>query len=984
MAACALGLMSAAALVTGSQTGVAPRVSDLAAAGQDGAVAPSPVNDAQSQRYGKLPLSFVPNRGQTSKPVRYYAHGPRFSLYLTKHKAVLALANGRKGVALHLRFLGANPSPSVQASERRSGKVNYLNRSGGRYTGLPTYGRIVYRDLWPGIDMAFRGPAGALEYEFVVHPGADVGDIRLAYEGAQGLTVGRAGRLSIRTALGNLSEAAPRSYQRIGGRRVPVASRFSLTGKRRGYGFTLGRYDPRYPLVIDPYLAYSTYLGGNDREEGQGIAVDASGNAYVTGGTWSPDFPTTPGAFDTTLATGGVGDVFVTKLNPSGSGLVYSTFIDGGYGEDIAVDSQGHAYVTGTAGGALTVTPGAYDTTYNGAIDDFVAELSASGDSLLYSTFLGGTREEARVYDDPQLAIDAAGNAYVAGHTNSADFPTTPGAFDTTLDSTPTYLGGDAFVTKLNPSGSGLVYSTFVGGGGREDQRTDVAVGSDGSAYVTGGTASFDFPVTPGAYDTTFNGTANFNAYVTKLNPAGSGLTYSTLLGSSTDGHSIAIDPSGSAYVIGETSSATFPVTPGASDTDLSGTRDVYVSKLNAAGSALLYSTYLGGASPDDEYPLGVGVDDDGAAWVVGGTRSANFPTTPDAVDRFLSGTEDGFVTKLNPAGSALLYSSFLGGSNYDAAGAVALDSDRNAYTTGSTTDIYFPTTPGAYDTTYNDIGYGDAFVTKIAGTQRSSPRPVGASPLEVSFVPAYRPCETNNADSQHGPPLGFASCSNPTPLSSTVRMGSNAISIVRVVVCTPNSASAFCNPAGSLPKPDVRFTGSIRDVRCASTVPAGCLPGGDYEPDPGPGPYTDAGNGKAGAQPPCFPSGTSTTDCVAGADLTEMARLPGSGVGGVGTQFEGKGVRITDSASGSPSLEATMTDIGFPVPLDCIPTTDASQGSACGVNTTANALVPGVVQSGKAAVWRFGELQLVDSGPDGVRGNSDDELFAVQGIFLP
>jgi hypothetical protein len=263
----------------------------------------------------------------------------------------------------------------------------------------------------------------------------------------------------------------------------------------------------------------------------------------------------------------------------------------------------------------------------------------------------------------------------------------------------------------------------------------------------------------------------------------------------------------------------------------------------------------------------------------------------------------------------------------------------------------------------------------------RAYPRPVGASPLEVAFVQAFRPCETTNANSQHGPPLGFPSCSNPTPTSSTVRIGPNTVSIARIVVCPSNASSQFCNPTGGvMPKPDVRLTGSIRDVRCQGTVPAGCMPGGDYNPNTSPGPYTDAGNGKGGAQPPCLPSASSTTACLAGADLTEVAEIPGASVGATGTPFEGRGVRITDRQN----IPATVTDIGFPVPLDCLPTASTTQGSTCGVNTTANALVPGVVTNGDTAVWQIGQVELKDSGPDGVRGNADDELFATQGVFLP
>jgi len=288
--------------------------------------------------------------------------------------------------------------------------------------------------------------------------------------------------------------------------------------------------------------------------------------------------------------------------------------------------------------------------------------------------------------------------------------------------------------------------------------------------------------------------------------------------------------------------------------------------------------------------------------------------------------------------------------------------------------------------------GYGNAFVADTGNSliqkfgDLGYRTPVGASALELGFVPAFKPCETPDADSRHGAPLDFASCANPTPTSSTVEVGPNTLSIARMVVCPAGSTTPFCNPAGgAMPKPDVRITGSIRDVRCQGTVPAGCTPSGDYDPDSRAGPYTDGGNGKSGAQPPCFPSPSSATDCIAGSDLTEVAALPGATIGATGTPFEGRGIRITDNANGtSQSVAATMVDVGFPIPLDCLPTTDSSQGSTCGVNTTANALAPGVVRSGSAAVWQIGQVELRDSGPDGVRGNSDDELFAVQGVFLP
>jgi hypothetical protein len=308
---------------------------------------------------------------------------------------------------------------------------------------LPTHGELLYGGLWPGIDMAVRGDGGNLKYEFHLKPGSSVEDVRLAYRGAEGLKVGAGGQLLVQTSLGVLEDAAPVSYQRIGGERVPVESRYKLLGRDGGYGFWVGAYDPRYPLVIDPGLDYSTFLGGTSGDEGLGIAVRDS-RAYVTGETGSSDYPTTPGAFDSSF--NGAQDVFVTKLNASGSALDYSTFLGGtdfDRGDSIAVDRTGRAYVTGlTLSADYSTTPGAFDTSYNGNGDAFVTKLNASGSVLAYSTFLGGAAF------DPGLGIAVRfGRAYVTGSTSSADYPTTPGAFDTTFNGET-----DAFVTKL-PTG---------------------------------------------------------------------------------------------------------------------------------------------------------------------------------------------------------------------------------------------------------------------------------------------------------------------------------------------------------------------------------------------------------------------------------------------------------------------------------------------------------------------------------------------------
>jgi hypothetical protein len=383
----------------------APPLAERPLAGKAPAVPASPARDKQAARaaFGKLPLAFVPNAGQVDARVRYagQAAGVRFSF--TQKEAVFGFTKGNKAVTLRLAFLGANPATTVRGRRLRAGKVNYLlGRDPARWhTGLPTYGQVVYRDLWPGVDMVFGGAAGRLKYEFLLRPGAEVQRIRLAYRGAGGLSVDKAGSLQIRTALGVLTDARPRSYQAIGGRRVPVDSRFALGGKpATAFGFAVGHYDRRQPLVIDPGLAYSTFLGGSGLDGGA-IAVDAAGNAYLAGQTSSADFPTSAGVLDAGLS--GNYDSFVAKLNPAGSALLYSTFLGGSSNDaanGIRLDASGDAYLTGsTISADFPTSPGAFDTSYNGGTDAFVAKLNPAGSALLYSTLLGGSGLQPRVWD---------------------------------------------------------------------------------------------------------------------------------------------------------------------------------------------------------------------------------------------------------------------------------------------------------------------------------------------------------------------------------------------------------------------------------------------------------------------------------------------------------------------------------------------------------------------------------------------------------
>jgi hypothetical protein len=663
-------------------------------------------------------LAFVENAGQENASVRYAAQASGASFFFTQKEAVLAFERRDVGLALRLGFLGANPAPEIEGQSARAGNVNYLVGSDGSEwrTGIPTFGEVVYRDLWPGVDMIFRGAKGTLKYEFVLAPGADPSRIGLAYRGADGLALSSAGQLLIDTPFGTLRDAKPRTFQTIDGRRVPVESRFAL-GERAGtYGFALGAYDPSRPLVIDPGLLYSSYLGGTGMEEARNVAVATDGSTYVTGFTESPDFPSTAGSFD--AIRDGTSDGFVTKIDADGA-LVYSTFIGGSTSDtanSIAVDAGGNAYLTGSTSSVdFPTTADAYQAEASGTPDAFVTKLAPSGATLVYSTYLGGSGGDSAI----DVAIDAAGSAYVIGLTSSG-FPVTEGAFDETLNGFQ-----DGFVSKLAPDGSDLAYSTYLGGTACDlEEPIGIDVDTSGNAYVAGYTSSTDFPTTPGAYDTTPDtNLCDFarDAFVTKLNGSGSGLVYSTYLGGASGmtefAFGIAVDDAGNAHVGGGTASHDFPTTPGAFDTTHDASGDTFLTKLNAAGNGLLYSTFLGGDG--GEAAIAVALDDGGDVFVSGVTDSTDFPTTAGAFDESYNGDgfdliQDAFLARLDTETSQLVYSTYFGGLGDDwSLFGLGVDGEGNAVLSGYTDSTDLPMSPGAFDTSYG--GNIDGWVAKLA-----------------------------------------------------------------------------------------------------------------------------------------------------------------------------------------------------------------------------------------------------------------------------
>jgi hypothetical protein len=691
-------------------------------------------------------MSFEANRGQYDSQVKFLSRGGGYNLFLTSTEAVLVTGNSRpapqnKGlkdrretlanphrakdsVPVRMKLVGGNSRPRVTGLAELPGKTNYFNGSDPRkwQANIANYGKVKYSSVYPGVDIIYYGNQQQLEYDILVSPGADPKLVKFDFQGAQRIRVDKNGDLVLTTNEGELRQLKPNSYQIVDGVKRAIVASYVLNENNQ-VGFRVGDYDKSRQLVIDPILAYSTYLGGGYNDGGRSVAVDANGSAYVLGYTTSVDFPT---ANSLQTANAGSYDVFVTKLNPQGTQLVYSSYLGGANddsGAGIAVDATGNVYLTGSTQSAdFPTTVNAYDRTcgtdgncdangYGPTTDAFVAKLNPTGSALVYSTYLGGDTWDSGV----GIGVDGNDNAYVAGRTASANFPT----------ASPLQAanggGNEVFLTRLAANGATLVYSTYLGGTG-DDYCSGVAVETSGAAYLTGFTSSGNFPVA-NALQSTYSGAPFADAFVSKLvfevNP-GTGLPelrldYSTYLGGTGDdvAKGIAVNSSGDVFIAGMTESTDFPVanpyqaTKGAD-------RDAFVSKLVSTidqGTglpvlSLTYSTYLGGDGYDEAY--GISVNASGDAYLTGYTWSSNFPTVNSLRSDPVSGV---MIAKLNATGSALLYSTYLAsgygyGITVDAAGA--------AYVTGETDSAGFPTASAIQP---NRSGYNDAFLLKLADT---------------------------------------------------------------------------------------------------------------------------------------------------------------------------------------------------------------------------------------------------------------------------
>ena len=777
-----------------------------------GAASPTPPASTQisshpraqiEELFGKLPLHFEPNQGQTDDRVRFLARSSGYQLFLTANEAVMTFATDEtkdrssddrqaqrlrpgkqldKRAVVRLKLVGASRKTSVVGLNQLPGKSNYL--SGGNPRGwqrlVPQFERVKYNQIYPGIDVVYYGNGRQLEYDFVLAPGADSSTIKLAFEGVDSLSIDDSGDLLLNRAQGQLRQLKPFAYQEKDGVRTEISCDYTLTGKR-GVQFRLGDYDRSLPLVIDPVLAYSTLLGGTGWERGSSIAVDSAGNAYVTGQAAVTDFPTTPGAFQTTWIDSG--SSFIAKLNPTGSALVYATYLSGAVTYGIAVDGSGNTYVTGESSSLnFPSTTSAFQTRQYGW-DTFITKLDPTGSSLVYSSRFGGSGDDM----GRAIAVDSAGGAYITGwttcHAQPCDFPRVNPA-------QPNYGGGyqDAFVSKLNASGTALTYSTYLGGGKDINSNSEwgqgIAVDSTGSAYVTGATFSPDFPLTAGAYDSfaANKSAGGLNAFVTKFSSDGSSFVYSARVGgySQDNAWSVAVDAAGSAFITGYTASEDnpftpgfdgYPVTPGAFQTR--GSFDAFVTKFTPDGSALVYSTYLGGVDGVDR-GWDIAVDSEGNAHVVGDTQSPAFPLVDAIQSTYSNWNTDAFITKLNASGTALIYSTYLGGSGFDEAYGVAVDAGGNTYVSGTTSSLTFPATNRFQTSDRGD----DAFVLKLGTAPIPAPTP---TPIPTPTPVATPPVPTPTPTPAPTPPPTPAPTPvpTPTPVSTQLQIASISSSVV-------------------------------------------------------------------------------------------------------------------------------------------------------------------------------------------------------------
>ncbi|HEV2470716.1 MAG TPA: SBBP repeat-containing protein [Candidatus Sulfotelmatobacter sp.] len=708
--------------------------------------------------YGRLPLTFESNRGQASPQVDFISRGPGYRAYLTGKGMVLSLRAGEatassathkpsnvKRASIQFQLLGSAANPKVVGENQQPGIINYFigNDPTQWHRNVPIYGQIRYKNVYPGIDLVYYGNHQQLEYDFAVAPKADPRQIRFAITGASSIHVLSDGTLVLGTNNGELHFQPPVIYQERNGRRVPVKGSFKVSEANR-IGFQLAQYDSTQPLVIDPVLLYSTYLGGSGNDQPAGIAVDASGNVYVGGSTDSSDFP------GSTLGSlpAGTDHAFVAKLDATGSNLIYADYLGGSggdYGYAIALDASNNVYVTGSTASSDFPMVNPFQGTYPGSFNAFLSKISADGSSLLYSTYFGGNGSDI----PSSVAVSQTGEMTIAGYTSSTNLAVANAYQSSASSNQGGVYGNYGFVTRFSPDGSSLEFSTYFGGSANaplscglstcwpqpDSQIMAMAADSSGNSYVTGYTNTSNFPTTSGAYLTT--NTTQMNAsvgFISKFNSAGA-LQYSTYFYGSSglpmSINAIAVDGAGDAYITGlALSDSTFPVTSTSiCDPATAGWACSYsfVSKFDPTGASLLYSTFLG--PNNGSVPEAIALDANNDAYVLGFTSSNAFSSV-NGIEPYAGGY-DLLLVEIDPAATTQLFATYLGGSGDEepAPTGMVADSSGNVYFTGSTSSTDLPVTSGAFQSTFG--GNTDGFVIKVGAPLVPA---LSLSPLALQF----------------------------------------------------------------------------------------------------------------------------------------------------------------------------------------------------------------------------------------------------------
>ena len=851
---------------------IAPGKATSATVGASGLTKREAVKESSrwAEAYAKLPLSFEENQGQTAREVRYVSHGSGYELFLTPQEAVLALRSqghydlspvhraasiramrkARKAgqiTTVRMQLEGANPSPDIAGVDRLPARVNYFigNDPKKWHTDVSAFARVKYRGVYPGVDLVFYGNQRRLEYDFIVAPGADPKAIQLKIVGAHKMRVNSHGDLVLSVAGGEVELQKPLIYQNVSGERREIAGSYSIDGLRR-ITFSVPSYDRSAPLILDPVLNYATYLGGTADDTGNAIAVDGLGDAFIAGSTFSTDFPAGTNGGVTAAPPANSSAAFVAELNPTGTSLLYSTYLagstsgaaEGAFG--IALDPSGDVYVTGLtyATDFPTTSANAFNTgplASNGNGTAYLTKLNPTMNgqsSLIYSTYLAGTGGD---YGNG-VAADALGNAYVAGETDSTDFPTV-----NALQSAPSNAEGTAFLTRIDTTkakAASLIFSTYFGGNGLNwaapapglgygDNAWGVATDGSQHAYLVGATSSTDSPRTFITTATAYQAvppTGNVSSlFVSNIDTTAGSLVYSTYVAGSTSdqGFAIALGPSNVAYVTGTTGSTDFPVVPNPGAFDTTGAASgkafvtlVVVDGTKSGAASVPYSTYLGGTGGDNGYAIKA--DSSGNAYVAGTTSSSDFPVTPGALQGSLLNTlGDAFVAKLNPAGggtSDLLYATYYGGSgdghNPDQAYGIAIDSTSppNAYLTGQTYSTNLPVL-SALPTGGSLQGPSDGYVAKLTLTPTLT---VSPSPFDFGLEQLGAPT----------PPQVFTVTNN---TSSSVTFNSIVVTGVSPAANTDFvKSSDGCSPsvaAGAMCTVDVTFTPSVAAAESATLI---------------------------------------------------------------------------------------------------------------------------------------------------------------------